>query len=107
MSATPAAPDTTAVQPDTSGFNGLQTTGREYRNLSAVEHTMSRDVDQHVPLRDGGHLLADVYRPVAHGKFPVLIAARRIRGRSRTWVRRRPSSRPGTASSSSPGATSM
>jgi uncharacterized protein len=75
LSATPAAPDTTAVQPDTSGFNGLQTTGREYRNLSAVEHTMSRDVDQHVPLRDGGHLLADVYRPVAHGKFPVLIAA--------------------------------
>lgn len=75
MSAMPAAPDAAAVQPDTSQFNGLQTTGREYRNLSAVEHTMSRDVDQHVPLRGGGHLLADVYRPVAHGKFPVLIAA--------------------------------
>jgi uncharacterized protein len=75
LSATPAAPDTATVQPDTSQFNGLQTTGREYRNLSAVEHTMSREVDQHVPLRDGGHLLADVYRPLAHGKFPVLIAA--------------------------------
>jgi uncharacterized protein len=75
LSATPAAPDAATVQPDTSQFNGLQTTGREYRNLSAVEHTMSRDVDQHVPLRGGGHLLADVYRPVAHGKFPVLIAA--------------------------------
>src|SRR4029077_13194922 len=74
LSATPAAPDTATVQPDTSQFNGLQTTGREYRNLSAVEHTMSREVDQHVPLRDGGHLLADVYRPLAHGKFPVLIA---------------------------------
>jgi uncharacterized protein len=75
LSATPAEPDTATVQPDTSQFNGLQTTGREYRNLSAAEHTMSRDVDQHVPLRGGGHLLADVYRPVAHGKFPVLIAA--------------------------------
>jgi uncharacterized protein len=75
LSATPAAPDAATVQPDTSQFNGLQTTGRQYRNLSAVEHTMSRDVDQHVLLRDGGHLLADVYRPVAQGKFPVLIAA--------------------------------
>jgi uncharacterized protein len=75
LSHTSAAPDAATVQPDTSQFNGLQTTGREYRNLSAVEHTMSREVDQHVPLRGGGHLLADVYRPVAHGKFPVLIAA--------------------------------
>jgi uncharacterized protein len=75
MSHTPEQPGAAMDQPDTSQFNGLQTTGREYRNLSAAEHTMSRDVDQQIPLRDGGHLLADVYRPEAQGKFPVLIAA--------------------------------
>jgi uncharacterized protein len=75
LSHTPAGPNTATTQPDTSGFNGVQTTGREYRNLSAVEHTMSRDADQRVPLRDGGQLLADVYRPGAQGTFPVLIAA--------------------------------
>jgi putative CocE/NonD family hydrolase len=75
MSPTPEGPGAATAPPDTSHFNGLQTTGRNYRNLSAAEHTMSRDVDQQVALRDGGHLLADVYRPVAQGKFPVLIAA--------------------------------
>ena len=59
----------TGAQPDTSQFNGLQTTGRDYRNLSAAEHAMNRYVDQPVPLRDGGRLLADVYRPAAQGKF--------------------------------------
>jgi uncharacterized protein len=69
------AQGTTISRPDTSHFNGLQTTGRDYRNLSSVEHVMSRDVDQVVPLRDGGRLMADVYRPVGPGTFPVLIAA--------------------------------
>jgi putative CocE/NonD family hydrolase len=64
-----------ADQPDTSRFNGLQTTGRTYRNLSAVEHTMTRDVDMEVPVRDSGRLLCDVYRPEAEGRYPVLIAA--------------------------------
>jgi putative CocE/NonD family hydrolase len=67
--------DATTSRPDTSHFNGLQTTGRDYRNLSPAEHTMSRDVDQAVPLRDGGRLIADVYRPAGQGTFPVLIAA--------------------------------
>jgi putative CocE/NonD family hydrolase len=62
-------------QPDTSRFNGLQTTGRVYRNLSAAEHRMGREVDEHVPLRDGAHLRCDVYRPAEGGRFPVLIAA--------------------------------
>jgi putative CocE/NonD family hydrolase len=61
--------------PDTSRFNGLQTTGRTYRNLSRPDYTMVRDMDQLVPLPDGGHLLADVYRPTEQGTFPVLIAA--------------------------------
>jgi predicted acyl esterase len=68
-------PDSTSIPPDTSHLNGLQTSGRSYRNLSAAEHAWQREVDQEVPLRDGGHLLADVYRPQAAGRFPVLIAA--------------------------------
>ncbi|MCU1346864.1 MAG: peptidase, partial [Acidimicrobiia bacterium] len=66
---------TAAGQPDTTHLNGLQTTGREYRNLSSVAHTMQRDLDQRVPLRDGGFLLGDVYRPVEGGRYPVLVAA--------------------------------
>ena len=66
--------DAANTQPDTSHLNGLQTSGRSYRNLSAAEHAMQREVDREVPLRDGGHLLADVYRPQAAGRFPVLIA---------------------------------
>jgi uncharacterized protein len=65
----------TSVQPDTSRFNGLQTTGRKYRNFSTVRYQMIRQIDRPVPLRGGGHLLSDVYRPDGKGKFPVLIAA--------------------------------
>ena len=71
----PAATPPASTQPDTSHFNGLQTTGREYRNLSVDQHTMTRDIDQRVPLRDGGFLLSDVYRPTEAGSYPVLIAA--------------------------------
>jgi uncharacterized protein len=67
--------DARGPQPDTFRFNGLQTTGRDYRNLSVVDHAMQRDTDQRVVLRDGGYLLADVYRPTSEGTFPVLIAA--------------------------------
>ncbi len=73
--AAPAATSLASTQPDTSRFNGLQTTGREYRNLSTGDHVMMRDIDQRVPVRDGGFLFADVYRPSAQGTFPVLIAA--------------------------------
>src|ERR1700712_4273528 len=62
-------------EPDTSRFNGLQTTGRSYHDLSTVEHETVRDVDQRAGLRDGGHLMADVYRPSTPGRYPVLIAA--------------------------------
>jgi predicted acyl esterase len=61
--------------PDTSHFNGLQTTGRTYRNFSAAEHVMRRDVDVVATMRDGISLLADVYRPQDDGRYPVLIAA--------------------------------
>jgi uncharacterized protein len=70
-----AEQDARGAQPDTSRFNGLQTTGRDYRNLSVADHAMRGDTDQRVVLRDGGYLLADVYRPTSPGTFPVLIAA--------------------------------
>jgi uncharacterized protein len=63
------------IEPDTSHFNGLQTTGRDYHDLSVAEHTMRREIDQSVPVRDGGYLMADVYRPETEGRYPVLIAA--------------------------------
>lgn len=63
------------VEPGQRQLNGTQTTGREYRNLSVPAHPMTRDEDVPVPVRDGVRLLADVHRPDAPGRFPVLIAA--------------------------------
>ena len=56
-------------------LNGPQTTGRDYRNLSQPKFKITRDDDVHVEMRDGISLLADVYRPFAPGRYPVLIAA--------------------------------
>jgi predicted acyl esterase len=56
-------------------LNGPQTTGREYRNLSPVEHRIVRENDVAIPMRDGTVLLADVYRPAGDGTFPALLAA--------------------------------
>ena len=63
------------IEPGQRHLNGPQTTGRTYRNLSAPQFAMVRDDDVAVPMRDGVHLLADVYRPHAEGRFPALIAA--------------------------------
>jgi putative CocE/NonD family hydrolase len=75
MMGMPGEETSSTEQPDTSGFNGLQTTGRAYLNLSVVEHVMTRDVDVPVTVRDGSRLLCDVYRPETAGRYPVLIAA--------------------------------
>ena len=56
-------------------LNGPQTTGRDYRDLSVAEHATRRENDVTVTVRDGVTLLADVHRPDADGRFPVLIAA--------------------------------
>ncbi|HEX4340770.1 MAG TPA: CocE/NonD family hydrolase [Polyangiaceae bacterium] len=56
-------------------LNGPQTSGREYRNLSLPEHSVTREDDLAVPMRDGVTLLADVLRPATPGRFPVLVAA--------------------------------
>ncbi len=37
-------------------------------------HTLSAQIDIRIPLRDGGYLVADVYRPAEAGEYPVLIA---------------------------------
>jgi predicted acyl esterase len=62
-------------EPGQRRLNGPQTTGRDYRNLSAPQHQIARDDDVAVPMRDGVNLLADVHRPATPGRFPVLIAA--------------------------------
>jgi putative CocE/NonD family hydrolase len=55
-------------------LNGPQTTGRTFRELSQPEHTVAAELDVAVQTRDGTHLLADVFRPAAHGRFPALVA---------------------------------
>jgi predicted acyl esterase len=56
-------------------LNGPQTSGRDYRNLSRPRFDMATDEDVAVLMRDGIKLLADVHRPSASGRYPVLIAA--------------------------------
>lgn len=63
------------TEPGQRQLNGPQTSGRDYRNLSTPRHAMTRDEDVAVPMRDGITLLADIHRPAAPGRFPVLIAA--------------------------------
>ena len=59
----------------TRQLNGPQTTGRDYRNISAPQYGTRRDNNVAVTVRDGTTLLADVHRPDADGRFPALIAA--------------------------------
>jgi len=63
------------IEPGQRRLNGPQTTGRNYHNLSLPTHTMTRDDDVPVAMRDGISLLADVHRPGEPGRYPVLIAA--------------------------------
>ena len=56
-------------------LNGPQTSGRDYVNLSKPQYEMTREDDVVVPMRDGVELLADVFRPAAPARYPVLIAA--------------------------------
>ena len=56
-------------------LNGPQTTGRDFRNLSEPQHALRHEHNVAVPVRDGVSLMADVHRPDAEGRFPVLVAA--------------------------------
>lgn len=63
------------IEPGQRRLNGPQTTGRDYRNLSAPEYRITSDDNVAVPMRDDARLLADVHRPDADGRYPALIAA--------------------------------
>lgn len=56
-------------------LNGPQTTGRDYRNLSAPTHRIRHDRNVAATVRDGTRLMTDVHRPDTDGRFPALIAA--------------------------------
>ena len=63
------------MEPGQRQLNGLQTTGRDYRNLSKPDYAIACDEDVVAPMRDGVELLVDVHRPATPGRYPVLIAA--------------------------------
>lgn len=63
------------VEPGQRRLNGPQTTGRTYRNLSQPQFATTRENNVPATMRDGSALLADVIRPDAPGRFPVLVAA--------------------------------
>src|SRR4051794_1065460 len=49
-------------------------TDAEARNAARRARSgIEKLTDVEIPLRDGAHLLADVYRPVADGRYPVIV----------------------------------
>jgi putative CocE/NonD family hydrolase len=60
--------------PGQRALAGIQTTGREYRNLSEPQFAIRREDNAEVVMRDGTRLLADLHRPDGPGKFPALVA---------------------------------
>ena len=63
------------IEPGQRKLNGVQTTGRNYQNLSQPQFEVERYNDVAIPMRDGIKLLADIFRPATPGNYPVLIAA--------------------------------
>jgi putative CocE/NonD family hydrolase len=55
-------------------LNGVQTTGRELRNLSEPSYSMRRTDNVGVTVRDGTKLLGDLFQPDAAGAFPALVS---------------------------------
>ncbi|MFW0794228.1 CocE/NonD family hydrolase [Gordonia sp. CPCC 205515] len=62
------------VVPGQRHLNGIQTTDREFRNLSEPTHTMTETHDVAVPMRDGIDLRADLFRPDTQTPSPALIS---------------------------------
>jgi uncharacterized protein len=63
------------TEPGARRLNGPQTTGRDYRDLSVPEFRVIAERDVVATMREGAHLLTDVYRPESPGRFPALVAA--------------------------------
>ena len=57
--------DVSGTAPGQRHLNGIQTSGREFRNLSEPTFGVREIDDVPVTMRDGVDLLADVYRPDA------------------------------------------
>jgi uncharacterized protein len=62
------------IDPGQRALNGIQTTGRTYKNLSQPAFAIREEHDHEIPMRDGVRLVADVLRPDAGGRFPALLA---------------------------------
>lgn len=62
------------TEPGQRPLAGIQTTGRDYRNLSQPQYAIRREDSVAVAMRDGIKLLADLHRPDDPGRFPALVA---------------------------------
>ncbi len=87
-------------------LNGVQTTGREYRNLSEPSFTIRRTNNVNVTVRDGTTLLADLFQPDSTATFQRSSPSRLTHVRFRTSALRSASSKPARPTSSFPAATS-
>ncbi|MGV9709350.1 CocE/NonD family hydrolase [Gordonia sp. NPDC003424] len=67
-------PQVSGIAPDQRRLNGIQTTDREFRNLSEPTHTMTETDDVAVPMRDGIDLRADLFRPDTESPAPALVS---------------------------------
>jgi uncharacterized protein len=62
------------LAPGERRLSGIQTTGREYRNLSEPSFRIRRTNNVGIAVRDGTMLLADLFQPDSDGAFPALVS---------------------------------
>ena len=62
------------IGPGERRLNGVQTTGRDYRDLSEPSFAIRRTNNVGIAMRDGTTLMADLFQPEAEGRFPALIS---------------------------------
>ncbi len=62
------------LAPGERRLNGVQTTGRQYCNLSEPSFRIRRTDNVSVSVRDGTILLADLFQPDTDGAFPALVS---------------------------------
>ena len=67
-------PKVAGIEPGQRHLNGTQTTGRDYRNLSAPEFAIRRINNIGIAVRDGTVLMSDLFQPDGEGRFPVLLS---------------------------------
>ena len=67
-------PKVAGIEPGQRHLNGTQTTGRDYRNLSAPEFATRRINNIGIAVRDGTVLMSDLFQPDGEGRFPVLLS---------------------------------